>query len=119
MSNTATEMQPDTKRHSLHEIEHDKMMTEQRIILTEEDNRRLCRKTDRRILAILMWIYFLQIFGEKNTPPSLLIMKIRSYSVWVTFLVCPPTWALQVTSTLLPDRFTPSLNSDGNLSHPT
>jgi hypothetical protein len=27
-------------------------------------NRRLCRKTDKRILAILMWIYFLQIFDK-------------------------------------------------------
>jgi len=71
---------------SHHEVEgdgFDKGTTEERVYLTEEDvslgasgrdlirlqtlmvqNRRLCRKTDKRILAILMWIYFLQIFDK-------------------------------------------------------
>jgi hypothetical protein len=67
------------KAHSTHELEHegvDKLGNEPRVVLTEEDvslesptsrsagiltvqNRRLCRKTDKRILAVLMWIYFL------------------------------------------------------------
>lgn len=38
MATTATNVEAaDAKRHSHHEIEHDKIMTEQRIILTEED----------------------------------------------------------------------------------
>ncbi|OAA78450.1 Major facilitator superfamily domain, general substrate transporter [Akanthomyces lecanii RCEF 1005] len=32
--------------------------------LTEEDSRRICRKTDRTILAILVWVYFLQILDK-------------------------------------------------------
>nr|ADG21977.1 major facilitator superfamily transporter [Cordyceps tenuipes]ADG21980.1 major facilitator superfamily transporter [Cordyceps tenuipes] len=32
--------------------------------LTEEDSRRICRKTDRVILAILVWVYFLQILDK-------------------------------------------------------
>ncbi|PHH92629.1 hypothetical protein CDD83_6556 [Cordyceps sp. RAO-2017] len=34
------------------------------VTLTEEDNRRICRKTDRVILAILVWVYFLQILDK-------------------------------------------------------
>ncbi|KND94958.1 putative transporter [Tolypocladium ophioglossoides CBS 100239] len=32
--------------------------------LTEEDGRRICRKTDKVILAILTWVYFLQILDK-------------------------------------------------------
>lgn len=32
--------------------------------LTEEDSRRICRKTDRVILVILVWVYFLQILDK-------------------------------------------------------
>ncbi|KAM3476614.1 hypothetical protein MY4038_008419 [Beauveria bassiana] len=32
--------------------------------LTEEDSRRICRKTDRVILTILVWVYFLQILDK-------------------------------------------------------
>lgn len=32
--------------------------------LTEEDSRRICRKTDRVILSILVWVYFLQILDK-------------------------------------------------------
>ncbi|QPG93971.1 hypothetical protein C2857_003859 [Epichloe festucae Fl1] len=32
--------------------------------LTEQDSRRICRKTDRVILAILVWVYFLQILDK-------------------------------------------------------
>ena len=32
-----------------------------RVPLTEEDNKHIRHKTDRRILIILIWVYFLQI----------------------------------------------------------
>ncbi|KAK5993708.1 putative transporter [Cladobotryum mycophilum] len=35
-----------------------------RVRLTEEDSRRICRKTDRAILTILVWVYFLQILDK-------------------------------------------------------
>ncbi|RLL96885.1 hypothetical protein CFD26_106693 [Aspergillus turcosus] len=35
-----------------------------RIPLTEEDSKRICRKTDRVILVILVWVYFLQILDK-------------------------------------------------------
>ncbi|KOS17033.1 putative transporter [Escovopsis weberi] len=35
-----------------------------RVRLTEEDSRRICRKTDRTVLAILVWVYFLQILDK-------------------------------------------------------
>ncbi|KAL2833910.1 major facilitator superfamily domain-containing protein [Aspergillus cavernicola] len=35
-----------------------------RVPLTEEDNRHIRRKTDRRILVILIWVYFLQILDK-------------------------------------------------------
>ncbi|KAL2410373.1 putative transporter [Exophiala dermatitidis] len=37
---------------------------DQRIELTEEDNRRIRRKTDKVILSILVWVYFLQILDK-------------------------------------------------------
>ncbi|KAK1773495.1 major facilitator superfamily domain-containing protein [Copromyces sp. CBS 386.78] len=36
----------------------------QRVPLTEEDNRRILRKTDLTILPILVWVYFLQILDK-------------------------------------------------------
>lgn len=36
----------------------------EQVELTEEDSRRICRKTDRVILAILVWVYFLQILDK-------------------------------------------------------
>ncbi len=35
-----------------------------RVPLTEEDNKRIRRKTDRRVLIILIWVYFLQILDK-------------------------------------------------------
>lgn len=32
--------------------------------LTEEDSKRICRKTDRTILVVLIWVYFLQILDK-------------------------------------------------------
>lgn len=38
--------------------------TGQQVTLTEEESRRICRKTDKVILAILVWVYFLQILDK-------------------------------------------------------
>ncbi|TVY52892.1 putative transporter [Lachnellula cervina] len=35
-----------------------------RVELTEEDNKKIRRKTDKRILTILIWVYFLQILDK-------------------------------------------------------
>lgn len=35
-----------------------------RVSLTEEDSKRICRKTDRTILVVLAWVYFLQILDK-------------------------------------------------------
>lgn len=34
---------------------------ENRVQVTDEDSRRICRKIDNRILVILVWVYFLQV----------------------------------------------------------
>lgn len=36
----------------------------QQVTLTEEESRHICRKTDKVILAILVWVYFLQILDK-------------------------------------------------------
>ncbi|KAG5950457.1 hypothetical protein E4U53_005035, partial [Claviceps sorghi] len=36
----------------------------QPVELTDDDSRRICRKTDRVILAMLVWVYFLQILDK-------------------------------------------------------
>ncbi|KAH8890236.1 MFS general substrate transporter [Thozetella sp. PMI_491] len=36
----------------------------ERVTLTEEDNKRILRKTDKVILSILVWVYFLQILDK-------------------------------------------------------
>ncbi|PHH60126.1 hypothetical protein CDD81_2084 [Ophiocordyceps australis] len=36
----------------------------QRVQLTQADSRRICRKTDRVILTVLVWVYFLQILDK-------------------------------------------------------
>ncbi|KAF9880052.1 major facilitator superfamily transporter [Colletotrichum karsti] len=40
------------------------LIGDQHIELTEEDNKRIRRKTDKRILTILVWVYFLQILDK-------------------------------------------------------
>lgn len=37
---------------------------DQKMEVSEEDNRRILRKTDRTILVILVWVYFLQILDK-------------------------------------------------------
>ncbi|KAI0974674.1 major facilitator superfamily domain-containing protein [Xylaria arbuscula] len=41
-----------------------KAIESDRVVLTEEDNKRIRRKTDKVILAILVWVYFLQILDK-------------------------------------------------------
>ncbi|GAD99523.1 conserved hypothetical protein [Paecilomyces variotii No. 5] len=46
-------------------VQHDETVNAQeRVVLTEEDNKRILRKTDLVILPILIWIYFLQILDK-------------------------------------------------------
>ncbi|KIL88641.1 hypothetical protein FAVG1_07888 [Fusarium avenaceum] len=40
------------------------MIGTQHIEVTEEDNKRLRRKTDKHVLSILVWVYFLQILDK-------------------------------------------------------
>lgn len=57
------------------EIVHDEAMQQnegklmdnsgiERVQLTEEDSKRICRKTDKTILVVLVWVYFLQILDK-------------------------------------------------------
>ncbi|WVO14904.1 hypothetical protein L204_102543 [Cryptococcus depauperatus] len=41
-----------------------KLIGDERIVLTEEDDRRIRRKTDKYILTLLVWVYFLQILDK-------------------------------------------------------
>ncbi|KAI0465763.1 major facilitator superfamily domain-containing protein [Xylaria cf. heliscus] len=40
------------------------LVGEERVVLTEEDDNRIRRKTDKAILSILVWVYFLQILDK-------------------------------------------------------
>ncbi|KAF4547730.1 MFS-type transporter-like protein 41 [Elsinoe fawcettii] len=39
-------------------------MSEERLVISEEENRRIVRKTDKYVLSILVWVYFLQILDK-------------------------------------------------------
>ncbi|OBT97450.1 hypothetical protein VE01_04411 [Pseudogymnoascus verrucosus] len=39
-------------------------VSEERVVLTEQDNKLILRKTDKSILTILVWVYFLQILDK-------------------------------------------------------
>ncbi|WVQ93989.1 hypothetical protein IAU59_001067 [Kwoniella sp. CBS 9459] len=59
----------DPHRHlSTNEIKHGdkalKYLGDERVVVTEEDDARIRRKTDKRILSILVWVYFLQILDK-------------------------------------------------------
>ncbi|KAL2756078.1 hypothetical protein ACRALDRAFT_1050650 [Sodiomyces alcalophilus JCM 7366] len=41
-----------------------RIIGDQQIEVTEEDNKRIRRKTDKRILSVLVWVYFLQILDK-------------------------------------------------------
>lgn len=54
------------------DADHDEMMkasesidvTPPHVPLTEEESKRICHKTDRTILIVLIWVYFLQILDK-------------------------------------------------------
>ncbi|KAF2482676.1 major facilitator superfamily domain-containing protein [Neohortaea acidophila] len=55
------------------QLHHDKLddgdralsiIGDERVVVTEEDNKRIRRKTDKTILTILIWVYFLQILDK-------------------------------------------------------
>ncbi|POR37076.1 Putative transporter [Tolypocladium paradoxum] len=52
------------KLHQRHADRAFALVGNEQVQLTEEDSRRICRKTDRVILAILVWVYFLQILDK-------------------------------------------------------
>jgi hypothetical protein len=49
-----------------HLYQNDAQVEDERVILTEEDSKRILRKTDRTILVVLVWVYLLQI-ADKST----------------------------------------------------
>ncbi|KAG6004216.1 hypothetical protein E4U43_000783 [Claviceps pusilla] len=59
-STTPTAREPIHLVHARRREDPDRQPVE----LTEQDSRRICRKTDRVILAILVWVYFLQILDK-------------------------------------------------------
>ncbi|KAI0206811.1 major facilitator superfamily domain-containing protein [Astrocystis sublimbata] len=50
-----------TSRHGDRALQ---LVGEERVVLTDEDNKRIKRKTDKVILSILVWVYFLQILDK-------------------------------------------------------
>ncbi|ORY23616.1 major facilitator superfamily domain-containing protein [Naematelia encephala] len=54
--------------HTAADVKHGdhalKVLGDERVELTEEDNARIRRKTDKRILTILIWVYFLQTLDK-------------------------------------------------------
>lgn len=39
-----------------------------RVRVTDADSRRICRKIDKRILVVLVWVYFLQVLQYPQRP---------------------------------------------------
>ncbi|KAI0414312.1 major facilitator superfamily domain-containing protein [Xylaria grammica] len=52
---------PDAAKHGDRAMQ---LIGSDRVVLTEEDNKRIKRKTDKVILTILVWVYFLQILDK-------------------------------------------------------
>ncbi|GAW13526.1 hypothetical protein ANO14919_029120 [Xylariales sp. No.14919] len=52
---------PDAAKHGDRAMQ---LIGSDRAVLTEEDNKRIKRKTDKVILTILVWVYFLQILDK-------------------------------------------------------
>lgn len=63
-----TMSQPDVKPDVIHdEATRDKLTDTsgiERVSLTEKESKNICRKTDRTILVVLAWVYFLQILDK-------------------------------------------------------
>lgn len=55
---------PESSPKSPHADRAASIIGDQRIELTEEESKRICRKIDRVILPILIWVYFLQILDK-------------------------------------------------------
>ncbi|KAK3072512.1 hypothetical protein LTR53_006694 [Teratosphaeriaceae sp. CCFEE 6253] len=55
---------PATPRESKHGDRAAALVGDERVSLTEEDNKRIRRKTDKALLTILVWVYFLQILDK-------------------------------------------------------
>ncbi|KAJ5706787.1 hypothetical protein N7488_006588 [Penicillium malachiteum] len=56
-----------SKPHAVHDedpIKDAQLAAPPHISLTGEENKRICRKTDRTILLVLIWVYFLQILDK-------------------------------------------------------
>ncbi|ORY82361.1 major facilitator superfamily domain-containing protein [Leucosporidium creatinivorum] len=73
MADSQHEQQTQGGKGLRHKIAHDEFvkhgdkalaMAEDRVLLTEADSRRICRKTDLNILPLLCWVYFLQILDK-------------------------------------------------------
>jgi len=84
-------------------------------------DRRIRRKTDKRILAVLCWIYFLQIFdkvvfGLGNVFGLSEDLKLTGAQYRSVSLFSTRTFA---DDTVLPGQSMLSLNSLGSHSHPT
>ncbi|KAK4050155.1 hypothetical protein OIV83_003726 [Microbotryomycetes sp. JL201] len=58
--------QKSTKHHQEFSKHGDKaqVLGEERVVVTEEDNKRILRKTDFNVLPLLTWVYFLQILDK-------------------------------------------------------
>ncbi|KAI0013847.1 major facilitator superfamily domain-containing protein [Xylariaceae sp. FL0662B] len=56
---------PDEVQHTSQEAQVEKPpQGEERVYLTEEESKRIRKKTDRNVMPILVWVYFLQIFDK-------------------------------------------------------
>lgn len=60
-------------------------VSESRVEVTAKDSRRICRKIDKRILAILVWVYFLQVWCLSYEYYSR-SMADASYRSWINQL---------------------------------
>ncbi|KAM0788138.1 hypothetical protein ACM66B_001303 [Microbotryomycetes sp. NB124-2] len=58
--------QKSTKHHEEFSRHGDKaqVLGEERVVVSEEDNKRILRKTDFNVLPLLVWVYFLQILDK-------------------------------------------------------
>jgi hypothetical protein len=55
---------PESRPRPIHANRAVAILGEDRIDLTEEESKRICRKIDKVILPILVWVYFLQILDK-------------------------------------------------------
>lgn len=58
------------KPHLIQGPRYQSRILENRVQVTDADSRRLCRKIDKRILAVLAWVYFLQVLSPAPAKHS-------------------------------------------------